>query len=86
MIDNYLDWVRRQRKYCVDCAIRDARISRKVTNDWAKGFYKGLSMASDYSGQNFKRLQKDIEFRAKPDKYGNSWGVVDIRTGDRLSD
>ena len=61
MINNYLTWVKRRRKYCVDCAIRDARISRRATNDWAKGFHKGLSMANDFSGQNFKQLQKSLE-------------------------
>jgi len=61
MIDNYLDWVKRQRKYCVQASVGHARESRELTGDWVKGFYRGLSMAYDYSGQNFKRLQKDIE-------------------------
>jgi len=85
MIDNYLDWVKRQRKYCVDCAIRDARISRKVTNDWAKGFYKGLAMASDYSGQNFKRLQKDIEARHRKNEHIVSSGLFTDNIYDVLS-
>jgi len=61
MIDNYLDWVKRQRRYCVQRAVCRARQSREVQDDWAKGFYKGLAMANNHSGQNFKRLQKSLE-------------------------
>jgi len=86
MIDNYLDWVKRRRRWYVKSGVILGRRSREVADDWSRGFYKGLAMAYLDSGRNFKRLQKDIEARAKPDKYGNSWGVVDIRTGDRLSD
>jgi len=45
----------------VQRAVCRARQSREAPDDWAKGFYKGLAMAYNHSGQNFKRLQKDIE-------------------------
>jgi len=61
MINNYLDWVKRQRKYCVKMAVLYGRREREIADDWSKGFFRGLSMAYDFSGQNFKRLQKDIE-------------------------
>jgi len=61
MINNYLDWAKRQRKYCVKCAVRYHRVCRERESAWAQGFYRGLSVAYDYSGQNLKRLQKDIE-------------------------
>ena len=63
MINNYLDWVKQQRKYSVKMAVLYGRRDREVVGDWSKGFYKGLAMAFDYSVQNFKRLQKDIEAR-----------------------
>ena len=86
MIDNYLDWVKRQRQYHGSTAVRDGRSSRRAASAWSKGFYQGSAMTHDFSARMLRRLQKDIEARAKPDEYGNSWGVVDIRTGDRLSD
>jgi len=73
MINNYLDWVKRQRKYCVKNALRHARQSRCAKEEWARGFYKGLSMANDFSGQNFRRLQKDLE---ELNRRGH--GVVDV--------
>jgi len=82
MINNYLDWVKRQRKYCVKNALRHARQSCCAKEEWARGFYKGLSMANDFSGQNFKRLQKDIEARnARGDCIAEVLGV----TGDTVN-
>jgi len=65
MIDNYLDWVKWQRKYSVKMAVLHGRRNREVVDDWSKGFYKGLAMAYDYAGRNFKKLQKDIEATLK---------------------
>ena len=86
MIYNYLEWVKREREYHGSTAVQNRRLSHTVASDWCKGFYAGNAVSHYYSACRLRRLQKDIEERANPDKYGNSWGIVDIRTGDRLSD
>jgi len=65
VINNYLDWVKAQRKYSVKMSLMYGRREREVSGEWGKGFYKGLAMAYDYSGRNFKKLQKDIEAHNK---------------------
>jgi len=63
MIDNYLDWVKRQRKYNIQKAVSDARGARSSSSSWAQGFYAGCSCTHDFAGQMLKLLQKDIEAR-----------------------
>ena len=63
MINNYLDWVKRRRKWYVQSAVRHEREFRDAGDDWTLGFNKGLAMAYDCAGLDFKRLQKDIEAR-----------------------
>jgi len=70
MIDNYLDWVKGQRKYCVKMAVLYGRREREIADAWSKGFFRGLSMSYDFSGQDLKRLQKDIEASLK-ESYGH---------------
>ena len=77
MINNYLDWAKRERKYSVKMSVMYGRREREATDAWSKGFYTGLSMAYDYSGRHFKRLQKDIEAR---NDEGDCVGVVDGMT------
>ena len=81
MIDNYLDWAKRRRKYCVKMAVRYGRDSCIVKDDQAKGFYRGLAMAYDYSGRNLKRLQKDIEAIKKDADF---LAVYDIQTHEAI--
>ena len=61
MINNYLDWAKRQRKYSIKMSIYYDRRFRENTDDFSDGFHKGLSMSYDYSGRNFKKLQKSLE-------------------------
>ena len=61
MINNYLDWAKRERKWYLKSALSHAREARKARDDWGKGFHKGLAMAYHYSGGSVKCLQKDIE-------------------------
>ena len=63
MINNYLDWVKSRRKWYVQSAVRHEREFRDAGDDWTLGFNKGLAMAYDCAGLDFKRLQKDIEAR-----------------------
>jgi len=63
MIDNYLDWAKRERKWYLQSALAHARKARKARDDWGKGFHKGLAMAYHYSSGSLKCLQKDIEAR-----------------------
>ena len=65
MIDNYLDWVKRQRKYAIQHALLNERRSKTFNDLWAKGFYKGLGMASYAEAYRWRKLQKDIEARVK---------------------
>jgi len=67
MINNYLDWVKSRRKWYVQSAVRHEREFRDAGDDWTLGFNKGLAMAYDCAGLDFKRLQKDIEARIAHD-------------------
>jgi len=69
VINNYLDWAKRERKWYVKSYVAHGRKFREVKDDWCKGFHKGLTLAYMDAAYNFKRLQKDIEARlADPDQ------------------
>jgi len=61
MIDNYLDWAKRRRKWYVQSAIRLGRESRMTTESWEKGFSEGLALAYKCSARDFRWLQKSFE-------------------------
>jgi len=63
MINNYLDWAKRQRKYAIQHALMNQRRSKTFTDPWAKGFYIGLGIASSDEAHRWRKLQKDIESR-----------------------
>jgi len=65
MINNYLDWAKRERKWYVKSYVAHGRKFREVKDDWCKGFHKGLTLGYMDAAYNFKRLQKDIEATLK---------------------
>ena len=61
MIDNYLDWVKRQRKFHMRMAARYNREVTRTPSEWGQGFSKGVAMTHDYSNRMLRRLQKSLE-------------------------
>lgn len=61
MIDNYLEFVKEQRRQGLLGARRYLAKSRRCKNDWEMGFYRGLSDAKSLEARHWRRLQKDME-------------------------
>jgi len=61
MINNYLDYVKSQRK----AALKEMRFHRNHTRsafrDWDKGFHAGHAQARSFENRHWRKLQKDIE-------------------------
>ena len=85
MIDNYLDWVKRQRKYHIQRSVHMGREYRNASSLWHQGFAEGCAMTHDFSGQMLKRLQKDIEARHKNNEHICSSGLSTDYIYDVLS-
>jgi len=61
MINNYLDYVKRMRKFAITRLREDRNAFRDATDPWCQGFYKGLFIATSFEACRWRRLQKDIE-------------------------
>lgn len=61
MIDNYLEYAKRRRRWCITDAIRAGRIYRSNSVEWMQGFYRGMALEADCQGQYWKQLQKSLE-------------------------
>jgi len=65
MIENYLDFVKSQRKFAISEAFRAMRLSRATDDKWMNGFYRGMDLVYDYECSQWRKLQKDIEAHEK---------------------
>jgi len=63
MIDNYLDFVKEQRKRATASARHSLYESRKHNEPWHNGFCRGLKLAYEFESRHWRTLQKDIECR-----------------------
>jgi len=67
MIDNYLDWVKGQRKVALHEMYHARELSRLDPTPWGTGFYAGHAQAHSFEARHWRRLQKDIEARIAHD-------------------
>jgi len=61
MINNYLDYVKSQRKAVLKRMYVYREQNRAGLEDWGKGFYAGLAQACLFESRHWRALQKDIE-------------------------
>ena len=78
MIDNYLDWVKGQRRSALHEMYYARKLSRLDPTPWGTGFYAGHAQAHSFEAHHWRRLQKDIEAMKSQ---GCSLSVEDDATG-----
>ena len=85
MIENYLDFVKRWRKFYLCEGISSGRKRRNRVSSYLKGFESGYALAAMGAARQFKRLQKDIEKRNDGDPTIAGSSLYDLKSGDILS-
>lgn len=65
MINNYLDYVKSQRKDALKAARHSRDLRRIDQTDWGTGFYDGHTQARIFESRHWRTLQKDIEAAIK---------------------
>ena len=65
MIDNYIDWVKGQRKVALHEMYHARELSRLDPTPWGTGFYAGHAQAHSFEARHWRQLQKDIEASLK---------------------
>jgi len=61
MIDNYLDFVKGERKRLLEESKADYKMSATFHCEWLQGYYRGKALVKLCDSWTWKRLQKDIE-------------------------
>jgi len=61
MIDNYLDFVKTERKRLLKASKVDYRESKTFVCEWLKGYYRGKATGLLCASWRWRWLQKDIE-------------------------
>jgi len=61
MIENYLDFVKAERKRLLKASKADFREVKRFTCEWLQGYYRGKATGELCASWRWKQFQKDIE-------------------------
>jgi len=85
MINNYLDFVKGERKYLLKASKARFRDFTGVTDEWLRGYDRGWSCAQLCASWRWRKLQKDIEARHRNNERLASVGLITQSIYQRLS-
>ena len=85
MINNYLDYVKSQRKAALKATVQYRRQSCRDSTKWGQGFYAGHSQARYFEARHWRGLQKDIEARNRSNERIASIGILTNKIYNLLS-
>ena len=85
MIDNYLDFVKGERKRLLKESKKRFMEWKGDRDSWLKGYHRGWSCAQLCASWRWRKLQKDIEARHRNNERLASYGPMTQRVYEILS-